>query len=118
MRLPASEWLNSPAQRIQGGAITLLADASLAGAVATTAPAGTAVAAIDVKVNFLRPAKSDGRDLIAKARVEHSGRTLAIANTELFNADGQRIAIATGSSMYLPGYPADLGEIELGEERA
>jgi uncharacterized protein (TIGR00369 family) len=118
MRLPASEWLNSPAQRIQGGAITLLADASLAGAVATTAPAGTAVAAIDVKVNFLRPAQSDGRDLIAKARVEHSGRTLAIANSELFNADGQRIAIATGSSMYLPGNPADLGEIELGEERA
>jgi uncharacterized protein (TIGR00369 family) len=117
MRLPASEWLNSPARRIQGGAITLLADASLAGAVATTAPAGTAVAAIDVKVNFLRPVHSDGRDLIARAGVEHSGRTLAIANTELFNAEGQRVAIATGSSMYLPGHPANLGEIELGEER-
>jgi len=117
MRLPASEWLNSPGRRVQGGAITLLADAALAGSVATTAPAGTAVAAIDVKVNFLRPVESDGRDLIAKGRVEHSGRTLAIANAELFNAEGQRVAIATGSSMYLPGHPADLGEIELGEER-
>jgi len=116
MRLPASEWLNSPGRRVQGGAITLLADAALAGSVATTAPAGTAVAAIDVKVNFLRPVESDGRDLIAKGRVEHSGRTLAIANAELFNAEGQRVAIATGSSMYLPGHPADLGEIELGEE--
>jgi uncharacterized protein (TIGR00369 family) len=114
MRLPASEWLNSPARRIQGGAITLLADASLAGAVATTAPAGTAVAAIDVKMNFLRPVDGDGRDLIAKAKVEHSGRTLAIAQSELFNAEGQRVALATGSSMYLPGHPAALGEIELG----
>jgi uncharacterized protein (TIGR00369 family) len=114
MRLPASEWLNSPAHRVQGGAIALLADAALAGAVATTAAAGTAVASIDVKVNFLRPVQGDGRDMVAKARVEHSGRTLAIANAELFNADGQRVAIATGSSMYLPDHPAALGEIELG----
>lgn len=114
MRLPASEWLNSPGRRVQGGAIALLADAALAGAVATTAAAGTAVASIDVKVNFLRPVQADGRDLIAKARVEHSGRTLAIADAELFNADDQRVAIATGSSMYLPDHPAALEEIELG----
>lgn len=114
MRLPATEWLNSPARRIQGGAITLLADSALVGAVATLAPAGTAIASIDIKVNFLRPAQSDGRDLIANAEVEHSGRTLAVANAELFNADQQRVALATGSSMYLPGHPADLGEIELG----
>jgi uncharacterized protein (TIGR00369 family) len=114
MRLPASEWMNSPAQRVQGGAITMLADAALAGAVETTAPAKTAIASIDIKVNFLRPVQSDGRDLTAKGTVEHSGRTLAIANAELFNADGQRVAIATGSSMYLPDHPAALGEIELG----
>jgi uncharacterized protein (TIGR00369 family) len=116
MRLPASEWLNSPAQRVQGGSITMLADAALAGAVETLAPAGTAIASIDVKVNFLRPVQSDGRDLTAIGRVEHSGRTLAIANAELFDADGQRVAIATGSSMYLPNHPAALGEIELGGE--
>ena len=114
MRLPATEWMNSPAQRVQGGAITMLADAALAAAVETLAPAGTAIATIDVKVNFLRPVQGDGRDLIARGRVEHSGRTLAIANAELFNSDEQRVAIATGSSMYLPGHPAALGEIELG----
>jgi uncharacterized protein (TIGR00369 family) len=114
MRLPATEWMNSPARRVQGGAIAMLADAALIGAVGTTAPARTAVAGIDVKVNFLRPVEADGRDLIARARVEHSGRRLAIANAELFNADDERVAIATGSSMYLPGHPAALGEIELG----
>ena len=114
MRLPATEWLNSPARRVQGGAIAMLADAALVGAVGTTAPAGTAVAGIDVKVNFLRPVQADGRDLTAKGRVDHAGRRLAIANAEVFNADDQRVAIATGSSMYLPGHPAALGEIELG----
>jgi uncharacterized protein (TIGR00369 family) len=114
MRLPASEWLNSPARRVQGGAIAMLADAALVGAVETTAAAGTAVAGIDLKVNFLRPVQADGRDLIARGRVEHSGRKLAIADAELFNADHERVALATGSSMFLPGHPADLGEIELG----
>jgi uncharacterized protein (TIGR00369 family) len=116
MRLPATEWLNSPARRVQGGAIAMLADAALVGAVGTTAPAGTAVAGIDVKMNFLRPVLADGRDLIARGRVEHSGRRLAIANVEVFDANQNRLAIATGSSMYLPGHPAALGEIELGRE--
>ncbi len=114
MRLPATEWLNNPARHVQGGSITLLADAALVGAIATTASPGSAVAAIDIKVNFLRPVQADGRDLIGRATVEHSGRSLAIANSEVFNADGQRVAIATGSSMHLPGHPANLGEIELG----
>ena len=62
--------------------------------------------------------EADGRDLLARGRVEHSGRRLAIANAELFNGDGERVAIATGSSMYLPDHPADLGEIELGRDEA
>ena len=116
MRLPATEWLHSPARRVQGGAIAMLADSALAGAVETVTPAGTAVATIDIKVNFLRPVQGDGRDLVASGRVEHAGRTLAIANAELFDADQRRVAIATGSSMFLPGHPAALGEIELGRD--
>jgi uncharacterized protein (TIGR00369 family) len=112
--LPASEWLNSPGRRMQGGAIALLADAALVGAVQSTAPAGTAIAPLDAKVNFLRPVSGDGRRLTAEGRVEHAGRRIAIAGAEITDAEGNRVALATGSSMYLPGHPADLGEIELG----
>jgi uncharacterized protein (TIGR00369 family) len=112
--MPASEWLNSPARRLQGGAIALLSDAALVGAVQTTAPAGTAIAPLDAKVNFLRPVAGDGRQLTAHGRVEHAGRRIAIAGAEITDADGKRVALATGSSMYLPGHPAGLGEIELG----
>jgi uncharacterized protein (TIGR00369 family) len=112
--MPCTEWLASPARRLQGGTIVMLADFAMLAAVQTTTAPGLAFAGLDVKVNFLRPVQGDGREMVAKARVEHSGRTLAIANAELFNADGQRVAIATGSSMYLPGHPAALGEIELG----
>lgn len=112
--MPASEWLNSPARRLQGGTITLLADFTMMIAVLTTAPAGTAVAGLDLKVNFLRPGAGDGRELTAHATVEHSGRTLGITRARVENADGKPILLATGSAMYLPNRPANLdSELEL-----
>ena len=108
MRMPASAWLESPARRLQGGTIAMLADATMQIAVLTTAPAGTAVAGLDLKVNFLRPVSGDGADLVARAEVEHSGRTLAIARGRVENAEGKPVMLATGSAMYLPGRAADL----------
>ena len=114
--MPASEWLNSPARRLQGGAITMLADFTMLIAVLTTAPAGVAIAGLDLKVNFLRPVAGDGRDLTARAEIEHAGRTLAITRGAVENADGKPVMLSTGSAMYLPGRPADLDpEIELSD---
>ncbi len=117
--LPCTKWLAQSAGAVQGGFTAMLAEAALASAVFSTAEAGTATAPLDLKVNFLRPVFPDGRDLVARAKVVHRGRTLAIANAELVNADGKTVARATGSSMYLPDRPADLGGAELpapGEE--
>jgi uncharacterized protein (TIGR00369 family) len=113
LRLPATEWLTSPARTVQGGVIAMLADTAMLIAVQTTAPAGTAFAGLDLKVNYLRPVLADGRDLTARATVIHAGRTLVITRAEIENADGKSVALATGSSMYLPGRPASLGEVEL-----
>jgi uncharacterized protein (TIGR00369 family) len=114
MTLPPTGWLTSPARTVQGGVIAALADITMGVAVETTAPAGTAVAGLDLKVNYLRPVLGDGRDLTARASVIHAGRTLVITRAEVENADGKPVALATGSSMYLPGRPASLGEVELG----
>ena len=59
----------------------------------------------------------DGRDLTGSAEVVHRGRTLAIASCRIDNADGKPVALATGTSMYLPGRPASLVGVEqLGSE--
>ena len=108
--LPCHEWLCSPLGTVEGGTIAMLADSALASAIQTTAPAGTAVAAIDLKVNFLRPVLPDGRELLAHGRVRHAGRTIAIAEAEVVNADGKPVALATGSAMILPGRPAALDD--------
>jgi len=51
--------------------------------------------AMEVKTNYLRPA-TDGQ-LVAEARVAHSGRKVAVATCEVHDGSGSLIAIATGS---------------------
>jgi uncharacterized protein (TIGR00369 family) len=113
--LPASEWLTSPLRTVQGGVTAMLADTAMQVAIQTITPAGTAIAGLDLKVNYLRPVWPDGRDLTARAKVTHSGRKLAIAQARIENADGKPVALATGSSMFLTDRPASLGEAELAQ---
>jgi uncharacterized protein (TIGR00369 family) len=111
--MPAGEWLTAPPKgRLQGGAIALLAETALSSAVQTTVPAGTALAPIDLKVNYLRPLTSDGREATATGAVVHAGRRLAVANAEVHDADGKQIALATGSAMILPDRAASLASVE------
>ena len=112
--LPCSKWLSTSAGTIQGGFTAMLAESAMTSAAFSTAAADTAVAALDFKVNYLRPVFPDGEDLVARGRVLHRGRTLVIAAAEILNAEGKQIALATGSSMYLPGRPANLVGVELG----
>jgi acyl-coenzyme A thioesterase PaaI-like protein len=53
----------------------------------------------------------DGRDLFARASVEQRGRTVAVSTARIDDADGRRVAMATGSAMISEGRPwPTLGE--------
>jgi uncharacterized protein (TIGR00369 family) len=112
--LPCSKWLSTSAGTIQGGFTAMLAESAMTSAAFSTAPADTAVATLDFKVNYLRPVFPDGNEMTARARILHRGRTLVVTAAELTNAEGKKVALATGSSMYLPGRPANLIGVELG----
>jgi uncharacterized protein (TIGR00369 family) len=101
--MPASPWFTTPGGTFYGGVVTLLADHASGGAIHTTVPAGTAWATLDLKVHFLRPITPDGRPLEAHATVVHRGRTIAVTTCELRTGEGKVAAIATGSTMILPG---------------
>ena len=77
----------------------MLADSAIASSIQSTLPPKTAYASIDLKVTFIRPVAPDGRDLVARARVIHRGRTLATSSAVLENADGKQVATAVGSAM-------------------
>ena len=115
--MPATGWLCAPPPgRVEGGVIALLAEAAASSAVQTLLPAGTAFAPVDLKVNFLRPARTDGREILAKGRVVHGGRSIAVADAKVVDADGRTVAIARTSALILPGRPASLVAVEPQQE--
>ena len=117
MKLPATEWLSSPARTVQGGVIAILADTAMAIAVQTTDCAGDGLRRARPE-GQLPAAGASGRSRADRAgrSLVHAGRTLVITRAEVLNEDDKPVALATGSSMYLPGRPAQLGEVELGAE--
>ena len=107
-RMQTSKWLASPGLPLYGGAIALLADLALGASIQATLPAGTTYGMLDLKVQFVRPVFPGTGDLIADGEVTHRGRSIAIANAILRNAEGKSVAFATGSAMVLPGGVAQL----------
>jgi uncharacterized protein (TIGR00369 family) len=111
--MPASLWFCTGFGTFFGGALTAFADATINTAVMTTLPAGTSFGTLDLKVNFLRPVTPDGRELVARATVEQRGRTIAVTTCRIDDADGKRVAMASGSAMISPDRPwataGDLG---------
>jgi uncharacterized protein (TIGR00369 family) len=105
LAMPASLWFCTGFGTFYGGVLTALADQAINTAVLTTLPPGTSFGTLDLKVNFLRPVTPDGRDLVARATVEQRGRTIAVTTCRVDDAEGKRIAMATGSAMISPDRP-------------
>lgn len=85
-----------------GGVIAALVDAA-AGAAATLAlddlESAPNVATIDMRVDYLRPAR--GRSLVANAEVMRSGRSVVVVRTDVHDEDGALVAL--GSSAFAIG---------------
>jgi uncharacterized protein (TIGR00369 family) len=101
--MPASGWLCNPFGVLYGGAVAFLADAAVLMSAATTVPAATAFSSIDLKLHFLRPVVPAEGELIARAKLVHRGRTIAVASCEITGPDGALVALANGSVLLLPG---------------
>jgi uncharacterized protein (TIGR00369 family) len=101
--LPATAWITNPVGFIQGGGIALIADSAMAMAAQSTCPPRTTATPLDLKVHYVRPVPPDGRDLVARARVVHRGRSMAIVTAEIENAEGKRVAGSTGTALIRPG---------------
>lgn len=108
LAMPVTGWVTSGMGAMYGGATALLADAAMLTSVYTTLPEDTATATLDIKVQYVRPAWP-GTDLFARAQVIHRGRNLAIAACQISNAEEKLIALATGSTLIIPGRKLEAG---------
>jgi len=94
LKLPYSETLTQQHGFIHAGIVSTILDNACGYAAFTLMPENTAVLSIEFKVNFLSPARGDWFRAVAK--VKKPGRTITVAEGELFaNTDGEEKLVAT-----------------------
>jgi uncharacterized protein (TIGR00369 family) len=95
--LPFREDLQQGLGVIHGGVLALIADSACWFAAASKRE-GSLVTSVELKINFLRPARKT--DLVAEAEVVQSGRRIVTARFEVLDPEGRRLAV--GLSTLVP----------------
>ena len=86
------------------GAVSAIGETAAGYAALTLMPAGTGVLTTEFKINLIAPAA--GERIVARGRVVKAGRTLTLAQAEVFaNTGGQEklIALLTSTLMAIKG---------------
>ena len=89
---------------IHAGAISAIADTAAGYAALSLMPAGRGVLTTEFKINLVAPAVGDR--VIARGRVVKAGRTLTLAQSEVFAESGgeeKLIALLTATMMTIEG---------------
>ena len=89
---------------VHAGAVSAIADSAAGYAALSLMPAGTGVLTAEFKINLIAPAAGDR--ILARGRVVKAGRTLTLAQAEVFAESGGQeklIALLTATLMAVPG---------------
>lgn len=110
IRVPFRTELTQQHKYFHAGVSGAIADSACGYAAATLTPAESAVLTVEYKLNLLVPAEGD--ELLARARVLRSGRTLKICAADVHaRKNGKEVHCATmlATIMCLPGKPDRTG---------
>jgi uncharacterized protein (TIGR00369 family) len=102
--LPASPVISQQHGFVHAGALAAIADTAAGYAALSLMPAGVGVLTTEFKINLLAPAVGDR--MLARGRVVKAGRTLTVAQTEVFAADARQeklVALLTATLMTITG---------------
>ncbi len=89
---------------VHAGALAAIADSAAGYSALSLMPAGAGVLTTEYKINLLAPAK--GPLICARGRVIKAGRTLTLAQTEVFSGEGKvekLVALLTATLMTVEG---------------
>jgi uncharacterized protein (TIGR00369 family) len=89
---------------VHAGALSAIADSAAGYAALSLMPPGTGVLTTEYKINLVAPAVGDR--IVARGRVVKAGRTLTLAQTEVFAESGGQeklIALLTATMMTVEG---------------
>jgi uncharacterized protein (TIGR00369 family) len=109
MAMPASAWWQSAADGVfLAGALAFVADGPLGAAIMTAAPPGFGMSSAEMALDFVRPATTESRAIVGRARLLHSTRTQGISELSLDDGHGRLLAHGTSRGMLVEvgGWPA------------
>lgn len=101
MRFQGKPEFCNPMGNVQGGFLAAMLDDAAAFAIIVKSQRRIVVPTIEFKVSFLAPARMN-REIIAHGRCLKLGRTIAFAESDLFDPDGRLIARLSTSCVPTP----------------
>lgn len=93
--IPVRQEILNFAGTVQGGVIATILDVASGAAVASTLTDKQKIVTTDLTIQYVTP--GGGSMLTAKGLMKHKGRTLAVANAEVFDDKGQLVALGSAS---------------------
>lgn len=99
--MPITPWLRAPQGLTIGGVIAILADGPLGCAIQTILPPATGYTTSELSINMVRPVPESGQ-LIARGRLVHGARRLALSEVFVTDDAGRLIAHGTSRCVIFP----------------
>lgn len=100
--VPASRWWQTAAGLFPGGALAVVSDAALGGAIYNALPTGTVLATSELSMNFVRPATPASGRLLARAGLIHVGSRQGLSEARVEDAHGRLLAHTTSRCVLRP----------------
>jgi uncharacterized protein (TIGR00369 family) len=97
------ESVYNPIGMVHGGLVCTILDSVVGCAVQTLLPAGTGYTSVEIKVNYLRPIRSDTGTMLTKGWVTKPGRRVAFAEGDVRDSAGNLLATASSTLLILNG---------------
>lgn len=100
-RVPAQHKHLNPYDGVHGGVMASILDATCTWAAYSRMPSEMAVITVELKINYLAPAR-EGQELLSRGAAVKAGRTLGVATGELVeNPSGRLVGFASATVMAL-----------------
>lgn len=99
--MPSEKHLN-PLGGVHGGWAASVLDSALGCAVQTLLDKGQAYSTAEFKVNLTRPITPRTGEVVCEGKVVHKGRTLAVSEARLTDANGKLLAFGTETCSIFP----------------
>jgi uncharacterized protein (TIGR00369 family) len=99
--LVPEEYHYNPIGMVHGGVAATLMDSAMGCAVQSRLPAGSGYTTLEMKVNLLRAITVDTGRVRCEGTLIHAGRTTALAEARLTDAEGRLLAYATSTCLIM-----------------